>query len=153
GVGHSVLFGSRDPQGQGGPDIAGRQSRQGTRTQPPDFAEAVLYTVRDVLTSALLGGAKTLAGPTVIDRNNSAILALDVSDPDRRPCLHFTKPPRALAKVLAADVPGACAVRAVDRRSPTALVVRNWWTAQWGRCGPRGRPRAVCRFTVSDGKI
>jgi hypothetical protein len=43
-----------------------------------------------------------------------------------------------------------------QRRSPAALAARSWrwWTAQWGAVwAPGGRPRAVFRFTVSDGKI
>ena len=74
------------------------------------FGDVVLYTVRDVFPSSLLGKPEAFAGKIVLDCNNSAILG----DPDRRPGVHFTTPIPSLAECLAADAQGARVVKAFN---------------------------------------
>jgi 8-hydroxy-5-deazaflavin:NADPH oxidoreductase len=113
--GHDVLFGSRDlgkakAVAASGPDSA----QAGDVDEAAAFGDVVLYTVRDVFPSSLLQKPQTLAGKIVIDCNNSAILGLDISDPDRRPGIHFTAPIPSLAERLAADAKGARVVKAFN---------------------------------------
>src|SRR5678815_4335674 len=89
--GHAVLFGSRDPAKAQA--IAVESSAQaGDTDAAAAFGDVVLYTVRDVLPAALLRRPRALDGKIVIDCNNSAVLGLDVPDPDGRPGFHFKTP-------------------------------------------------------------
>ncbi len=113
--GHHVLFGSRDLSkakavAAGSPGSA----QAGDFDAAAAFGEVVLYTVRDVLPSGLLREPQALAGKIVIDCNNSAILGLDIPDPDHRPGIHFTTPIPSLAERLAADAQGARVVKAFN---------------------------------------
>ncbi len=111
--GHRVLFGSRKP-GKARAVAASCAAQAGDFDAAAAFGEVVLYTVRDVLPSSLLRSPQTLAGTIVIDCNNSAVLGLDIPDPDRRPGFHFTTPVPSLAERLAGDVPGARVVKAFN---------------------------------------
>jgi 8-hydroxy-5-deazaflavin:NADPH oxidoreductase len=112
-AGHRVLFGSRDP-GKARSVAGSCSAEAGDLDAAAAFGEVVLYTVRDVLPSTLLRTPQTLAGKIVIDCNNSAVLGLDVPDPDRRPGFHFTTPVPSLAERLAADLPAAHVVKAFN---------------------------------------
>jgi predicted dinucleotide-binding enzyme len=74
----------------------------------------VLYTVRDVLPSALLQTPGVLAGKVVIDCTNNAILGLERPDPEGRPGIRFetADPPRTTR--LATDAPQARIVKAFN---------------------------------------
>jgi 8-hydroxy-5-deazaflavin:NADPH oxidoreductase len=74
----------------------------------------VLYTIRDRFPSSVLKEPQALSGKVVIDCNNSAILGLDVPDPDKRPGIHFTTPVPSHAERLAADAPTARVVKAFN---------------------------------------
>jgi predicted dinucleotide-binding enzyme len=113
--GHDVLFGSRDPSkaqavAARGPGSAGAGDLDAAAT----FGDVVLYTVRDVFPSSLLRRPQALDGKILIDCNNSAILGLDIPDPDHRPGIHFTTETPSLAERLAADVKGARVVKAFN---------------------------------------
>ncbi len=113
--GHEVFFGSRDLSkaeaiAASGPDSA----KAGDLDAAAAFGDVVLYTVRDVFPSRLLRRAQALSGKIVIDCNNSAILGLDIPDPDHRPLIHFTTPIPSLAERLAADAKGARVVKAFN---------------------------------------
>jgi predicted dinucleotide-binding enzyme len=112
--GHDVLFGSRD-LGKAQAVASGQKSaRAGDLDEAAAFADVVLYSVRDVFPSSLLRTPQTLAGKIVIDCNNSAILGLDIPDPDQRSGVHFTTPIPSLAERLAADAKGARIVKAFN---------------------------------------
>jgi predicted dinucleotide-binding enzyme len=113
-VGHDVLFGSRDLSKAETIAASGPDSTQAGDFDAAAFGDVVLYTVRDVFPSSLLGKPQALAGKIVIDCNNSAILGLDIPDSDGRPGVHFTTPIPSLAERLAADVPHARVVKAFN---------------------------------------
>ena len=97
--GHDVLFGSRELSKAETIAASGPDSTQaGDFDAAAAFGDVVLYTVRDVFPSSLLGKPQALAGKILIDCNNSAILGLDIPDPDRRPGVHFTMPIPSLAE-------------------------------------------------------
>jgi 8-hydroxy-5-deazaflavin:NADPH oxidoreductase len=114
-VGHEVFFGSRDLNkaraiAADGPGL----TRVGDFDAAAAFGEVILYTIRDRFPSSALKDQQSLSGKIVIDCNNSAILGLDVPDPDNRPGLHFTTPAPSIAERLAADAPGARVVKAFN---------------------------------------
>ena len=114
-AGHPVLFGSADPGKAAAVAAAGTDStRAGDLDAAAAFGDVILYTVRDVLPSALLRNHRVLDGKIVIDCRNSAILGLEVPDPDNRPGVHFTTPVPSIAERLAADVPEARVVKAFN---------------------------------------
>jgi predicted dinucleotide-binding enzyme len=123
-AGHQVLFGSRHPpKAESVAARAGGGARGGDSAAAADFGEVVLYTVRDVLPSALLRDSRTLAGKIVIDCNNR-----DLGD-DRHPeRFGFDAPPRrpSLAETLARDIPGAAVVKAFNTLpSPVLALPRD----------------------------
>jgi NAD(P)-dependent dehydrogenase (short-subunit alcohol dehydrogenase family) len=92
-VGHDVLFGSRDLNKAKTIAAKGSASTQaGDFDAAAAFGEVILYTIRDHFPSSVLKQPQALSGKIVIDCNNSAILGLDVPDPNNRPGLHFTTP-------------------------------------------------------------
>jgi hypothetical protein len=110
--GHDVLFGSRELSKAETIAASGPDSTQaGDFDAAAAFGDVVLYTVRDVFPSSLLGKPQALAGKIVIDCNNSG---LDIPDPYRRPGVHFTTPIPSLAERLAADAQGARVVKAFN---------------------------------------
>jgi predicted dinucleotide-binding enzyme len=114
-VGHEVLFGSRDLNKAKA--IAAKSTgstRAGDFDAAAAFGEVVLYTVRDRFPSSVLREPKALSGRILIDCNNSAILGLDIPDPDKRAGIHFTTPIPSHAERLAADAPGARVVKAFN---------------------------------------
>jgi predicted dinucleotide-binding enzyme len=113
--GHEVLFGSRDPgkakaiaESSPGSVLAGDFDAAAV------FGDVVLYTIRDHMPSSVLRDPQALSGKIVIDCNNSAILGLDLPDPDHRPGIHFATLIPSLAERLAADAPGARVVKAFN---------------------------------------
>src|SRR5881392_1785159 len=129
-AGHELLFGSRD--GKKAKAIAADGSAS---TQAADFDAAavfgavVLYTVRDYFPSRLLKEPQALSGKIVIDCNNSAILGLDIPDPENRPGIHFTTPVPSHAERLAADTPGARVVKAFNTMAAQVIELdRNQLT-------------------------
>ncbi len=114
-AGHEILFGSRDQKKAGAIATDGSGSAQsGDFDAAAAFGEVILYTIRDYFPSSVLKDPEALSGKIVIDRNNSAILALDLPDPEKRPGIHFTTPIRSHAERLAADVPSARVVKAFN---------------------------------------
>ena len=114
-AGHEVLFGSRDVKKAKAVAADGSASTQaGDFDAAAAFGEVVLYTVRDYFPSRLLKEPHALSGKIVIDCNNSAILGLDIPDPENRPGIHFTTPVPSHAEELAADTPGARVVKAFN---------------------------------------
>src|SRR5262249_46801137 len=103
-AGHEVFFGSRDRSkarlvaAHGSPS-----TRAGDFDSAVEFGDVVLYTVRDVPPSSLLREPSALTGKILIDCNNSAILGLDVPDPQGRRGVHFSSTVPSLAERLAAD--------------------------------------------------
>ena len=113
--GHDVLFGSQDlSKAETVAASAPSSARAGEFDAAAAFGDVVLYTVRDLLPSSLLRKPQALAGKIVIDCNNSAILGLDIPDPDHRPGVHFTTSIPSLAERLAADAQGARVVKAFN---------------------------------------
>jgi predicted dinucleotide-binding enzyme len=113
--GHEVFFGSRDLTKAKAIATHGSGSAQaGGLDAAAAFGEVILYTIRDYFPSSVLKEPQALSGKIVIDCNNSAILGLDVPDPENRPGLHFTTPIPSLAERLAADTPGARVVKAFN---------------------------------------
>jgi len=86
-AGHDVFFGSRDPAKA--KEAAGEFAHSGGFDDAAAFASVLLYTVRDVLPSSLLRQPETLTDKVVIDCTNSAILGLEVPDPQGRSGVHF----------------------------------------------------------------
>src|SRR5215470_3703749 len=85
-AGHEVLFGSRVLARAKAVAAHGSPStRSGDFDSAAAFGEVVLYTIRDVFPSSLLREPSLLSGKIVIDCNNSAILGLDIPDPNGRP--------------------------------------------------------------------
>ncbi|PYL03761.1 MAG: F420-dependent NADP oxidoreductase [Verrucomicrobia bacterium] len=114
-AGHEVLFGSRDVKKAKAVAADGSASTQaGDFHAAAAFGEVVLYTVRDYFPSRLIKVPHALSGKIVIDCNNSAILGLDIPDPENRPGIHFTTPVPSHAEELAADTPGARVVKAFN---------------------------------------
>jgi 8-hydroxy-5-deazaflavin:NADPH oxidoreductase len=114
-VGHEVFFGSRDlGKAKAIADSYSGSVRAGDFDAAAAFGDVILYTIRDRFPSNLLKDPQTLSGKIVIDCNNSAILGLDLADPEHRPGIHFTTPSPSLAERLAADIPGARVVKAFN---------------------------------------
>ena len=114
-VGHEVFFGSRDLNKAKAIAAKGAGLTQaGGFDAAAAFGEVILYTIRDYVPSIALKEPQALSGKIVIDCNNSAILGLDVPDPDNRPGLNFTTPVPSLAERLAADTPEARVVKAFN---------------------------------------
>lgn len=113
--GHDVLFGSRDLTKAKAIAAKGSASTLvGDFDAAAAFGEVVLYTVRDHFPSSVLKEPQVLSGKIVIDCNNSAILGLDVPDPDNRAGIHFTTANPSHAELLAADAPRARVVKAFN---------------------------------------
>jgi predicted dinucleotide-binding enzyme len=113
--GHDVVFGSRDLTKAKAIAAKGSASTQaGDFDAAAEFGEVILYTIRDRFPSTVLKEPQTLSGKIVIDCNNSAILGLDVPDPEKRPGIHFTTPIPSHAELLAADAPRARVVKAFN---------------------------------------
>jgi hypothetical protein len=113
--GHEVVFGSRDLSKAKAIAADGSGSTQaGDFDAAAAFGQVVLYTIRDHFPSSALKQPQSLSGKIVIDCNNSAILGLDIPDPDNRPGIHFTPPIPSLAERLAADAPEARVVKAFN---------------------------------------
>jgi hypothetical protein len=113
--GHDVLFGSRDPNKAKAMAAKGSASTQaGDFDAAAGFGDVIFYTIRDHFPSTVLKEPQALSGKIVIDCNNSAILGLDVPDPDNRPGIHFTTPILSHAELLAADAPRARVVKAFN---------------------------------------
>jgi predicted dinucleotide-binding enzyme len=113
--GHEVFFGSRDLNKARAIAANGTSSTQaGDFDAAAAFGEAVLYTIRDRFPSSVLKEPQALSGKVVIDCNNSAILGLEVPDPEKRPGIHFTTPVPSHAERLAADAPTARVVKAFN---------------------------------------
>jgi 8-hydroxy-5-deazaflavin:NADPH oxidoreductase len=113
--GHDVLFGSRDLTKAKA--IAAKSSAStlvGDFDAAAEFGDVILYTIRALFPSSVLKEPRVLSGKIVIDCNNSAILGLDVPDPDNRPGIHFTTPIPSHAQLLAADAPRARVVKAFN---------------------------------------
>jgi predicted dinucleotide-binding enzyme len=122
-AGHDVFFGSRDrgkarAAGEASGNVA---SRFGSLDDAAAFGEVLLYTVRDVLPSALLQAPEALKGKVVIDCTNSPILGFEVPDPQKRPGIHFETPAPSRAERLAADSPGARVVKAFNMIPQTVI--------------------------------
>jgi 8-hydroxy-5-deazaflavin:NADPH oxidoreductase len=140
-VGHEVLFGSRDPNKAKAIAADGTGSTQaGDFDAAAAFGEVILYTVRDRFPSSVLKQPQALAGKILIDCNNSAILGLDVPDPDKRPGIHFTTPVRSHAERLAADTPRARVVKAFNTMAAQVIALERDALA----------PRSVSVFLCSD---
>lgn len=112
-AGHRVLFGSRDPE-KARAVAAGCSAQAGDHDAAAAFGEVLLYTVREVLPSALLRTPQALAGKVLVDCNNAAVFGLDLPDPRRRPGFHFQASIPSLAERLAADAPEARVVKAFN---------------------------------------
>jgi 8-hydroxy-5-deazaflavin:NADPH oxidoreductase len=113
---HEIPFGSRDAdKGRAAAAESGSATaKAGSFDDAAAFGEVVLYTVRDVLPSALLQTPGVLAGKVVIDCTNNAILGLERPDPEGRPGIRFetADPPRTTR--LATDAPQARIVKAFN---------------------------------------
>jgi 8-hydroxy-5-deazaflavin:NADPH oxidoreductase len=124
--GHEVLFGSRDLSKAKA--IAERNpgsTHAGDFDAAAAFGDVILYTIRDHLPSSVLRDPQALSGKIVIDCNNSAILGLDVPDPEHRPGIHFTTPIPSLAERLAADTPGARVVKAFNTMASQVIELEH----------------------------
>lgn len=119
-AGHDVLFGSRDPAKA--KEAACDFARSGDFDDAAEFGSVVLYTVRDVLPSSLIGAPETLTGKIVIDCTNSPILGVEVPDPQGRPGVHFETPIPSRAQRMAADIPRARVVKAFNA-IPAGVIV------------------------------
>jgi hypothetical protein len=111
-AGHEVLFGSRDlDKARATASHGSATTRGGDFAAAAEFGEVVLYTVRDVLPSRLLGTADALRGKVVVDCNNRHVG--DDRDPSR---FRFDSVPPldAPSMRLAADVPHARVVKAFN---------------------------------------
>ena len=106
------LAGSRQGQAGGrrrsGSGAGGRLRRRSVLRGSDSLHRARRLSVRTV------EGTRSACRKTVIDCNNSAILGLDVPDPDHRPGHRFSSPIPSLAERLAADVPDARVVKAFN---------------------------------------
>jgi predicted dinucleotide-binding enzyme len=129
--GHEVLFGSRDLSkakaiAERNPD----STQAGDFDAAAAFGDVILYTIRDHMPSSALRDPQALSGKIVIDCNNSAILGLDVPDPEHRPGIHFTTPIPSLAERLAADTPGARVVKAFNTMASQVIELDHEVLAQ-----------------------
>jgi 8-hydroxy-5-deazaflavin:NADPH oxidoreductase len=114
-AGHEVLFGSRDlNKAKAIASIGSLSTQVGDFDAAAAFGQVVLYTIRDQVPSKVLRNPQVLSGKIVIDCNNSAILGLDIPDPENRRGIHFTMPIPSHAERLADDVPGARVVKAFN---------------------------------------
>lgn len=123
-AGHDVLFGSRDLTKA--KTIAAKSSAStlvGDFDAAAEFGEVILHTIRDHFPSSVLKEPQVLSGKIVIDCNNSAILGLDLPDPDNRPGIHFTTPILSHAELLAADAPRARVVKAFNTMASQLIEV------------------------------
>lgn len=115
GVGHEVLFGSRDPRKAAAvAGSAGKTARAGDFDAAAAFGDVVLYTVREPLPSRLLHTPSLLDGKIVIDCNNTQILGFDAPPHPERKGFQFVSPIPSLAEQLAADIPRARVVKAFN---------------------------------------
>jgi predicted dinucleotide-binding enzyme len=106
--GHSVLFGSRDPnKAKAAAARASDTAQGGDFDTAAAFGEVVLYTVRGTLPSVLLRNPRALTGKVVIDCNNTDL------DSDMRP-IGVEPNGLTLAEKLAADIPDARVVKAFN---------------------------------------
>jgi len=104
-AGHDVLFGARDrDKAEKVAAEGGQRARPGSLDEAAAFGEVILYTVRDVFPSSLLGNARALTGKIVVDCNNS----------DMPADFRFATPIPSLAEKLAADIPFARVVKAFN---------------------------------------
>lgn len=103
-AGHEVFFGSRDQRKATAIAADCRSAKAGSFAEAAAFGEVILYTVRDVLPSTLLGSVEALTDKVVIDCNNS----------DQAADFHFEPPVPSLAERLAADIPQARVVKAFN---------------------------------------
>ena len=114
-AGHEVFFGSRDlGKAKAIADSHSGSVRAGDFDAAAAFGDVILYTIRDRFPSNLLKDPQTLSGKIVIDCNNSAMLGLELPDPEHRPGIHFSITIPSLAERLAADTPGARVVKAFN---------------------------------------
>lgn len=123
-AGHQVFFGSRDlGKAEAAAAECAGSAQAGDVDAAARFGDVVLYTVRAHFPSRVLKNPGALSGKIVIDCNNSAILGLDIPDPDRRPGLHFVTPHPSLAERLAADAPDARVVKAFNTMSAQTIAL------------------------------
>lgn len=111
-AGHELLFGSRSSDKASTVAArAGGSARAGDFDDAAAFGDAVLYTVRGVFPSGLLGKADGLSGKIVIDCNNN-----DVGNDKNPGQFRFDAPapPVTLTERLQNDVPAARVVRAFN---------------------------------------
>jgi 8-hydroxy-5-deazaflavin:NADPH oxidoreductase len=121
-AGHEVFFGSRDlSKAKAIADSNPRSVLAGDFDAAAAFGDVILYTIRDRFPSNLFKDQQALSGKIVIDCNNSAILGLDLPDPEHRPGIHFAIPVPSLAERLAADTPGARVVKAFNTMASQAI--------------------------------
>jgi 8-hydroxy-5-deazaflavin:NADPH oxidoreductase len=121
-AGHEVFFGSRDlSKAKAIADGNPGSVRAGDFDAASAFGDVILYTIRDRFPSNLFKDPQALSGKIVIDCNNSAILGLDLPDPEQRPGIHFPIPIPSLAERLAADTPGARLVKAFNTMASQAI--------------------------------
>jgi 8-hydroxy-5-deazaflavin:NADPH oxidoreductase len=130
--GHEVLFGSRDMSkakaiAEKNPD----SMQAGDFDAAAAFGDVILYTIRDHMPSSVLRDPQALSGKIVIDCNNSAILGLDIPDPEQRPGIHFSTPIPSLAERLAADTPGARVVKAFNTMASQVIELDHDVLAQY----------------------
>ena len=135
-AGHDVLFGSRDAAKA--KNAASGLAKSGDFNDAAAFGAVVLYTVRDVLPSKLLRTPQALAEKVVIDCTNSAILGLEIPDPKGRSGIHFEAQVPSRSEWLAADLPGACVVKAFNA-IPASVIALGPEKLQ-----PNGVPIFLC---------
>ena len=71
GLGHDVLFGSREPrQGQDAAGLAGHGARSGTNDDAAAHGEVLVWTIRDPDPAAVLSAPALLDGRIVVNLNN-----------------------------------------------------------------------------------
>ncbi len=122
GSGHRVLFGSRDAdKGRALAEKAGNGAQSGDFAAAAKFGELLIYTVRGVFPSALLGDVTTLAGKIVIDVNNTDLT------PDARP---IDPGGPTLVEQLAADVPAARVVKAFTSTPAQVIALPRYKLAE-----------------------
>jgi predicted dinucleotide-binding enzyme len=134
GVGHEVMFGSRDlAKAQAAARRASASALSGDFDAAAAFGEVILYTVRGIRPSQVLRDPRTLAGKVVIDCNNSD------ADP-RRPGEFDPAPVPSYPEQLARDVPAARVVQAFNTVPQRVIEL------------PRAQlaPRRISVFVCSD---
>jgi 8-hydroxy-5-deazaflavin:NADPH oxidoreductase len=142
GIGHRVLFGSRDVgKAKAAASATKGSSHAGTFDAAAAFGDVVLYTVRAVPPSSVLRDPNALDGKVLIDCNNSDILGLDIPNPDGAAGgIHFPSTVPSLAERLARDVPNAHVVKAFNTIPATVLALDI----------EQLRPHGVSVFLCSD---